>query len=121
MCLRIATGTTYGVAYGDTTSKIYYQVDWDQNTATFFPWDATLPITCLLDARGNKTGWFRIDILRTHGVWNYLFRYYIQYYAYYGYPLHKDRINQIRGQLTTGVAEQGNKEKRVCMHVYLYV
>ena len=109
----IASGKTYGVPYGDTSSKIYFCVDWDTETVNFFPWDAPLEIVPLIDKNGYKTGYFKVKLLYGRGFWNYLFKYYIQYYSYYGYPLHQDRINQIRGQLTTGAAEQGNKNKRV--------
>ena len=78
---------------------------------TIFPGNVTLSIC----ESSIHEGYFLIKDLSSI-VWNYLFKRFLVFFAYWSYLLHKDRISQIRGQRTSGVAESGNKDKRVSIH-----
>lgn len=106
-----ALGQTSNIPYGyDCASGIWYIVDWDNWNVTLYPMGLTLSIT-LYDM---FPGEFTVDHLYGCKGFQYLFNTYLILYTFWGYPIHRDRIDQKRGQKTTGVAERGNRDKRVC-------
>ena len=90
-------------------------MNWELAKIDLEPWEMLeMPMKPMLKQNGDRNGRLQVPSLQNGRLLPYLGLNYLIYYSYWGYPIHKDRINQIRGQKTTGVAERGNRRKRVC-------
>ena len=113
--LLVVGGVHTVVPFGfNSESQIWYETNFEKQQIYLAQWDMVLPFELDFDEDNAATGQILLNDLFGSGIMPYMIRTYLINYSFFAYPIHQDRIDQIRGQRTTGVAERGNRDKRIC-------